>query len=220
MPSLVDRYDVVLDYLSSSVDEDPVYDWILKETAARGIPQIQITPIQGRFLNLLVKLIRARRIVEVGTLSGYSTVWMARALSPDGELISLEMSAKHAELARESLQRAGVADRAQVIVGPALESMADLELDGSLDLVFIDADKGNNGNYFSWAREHVRSGGLILVDNVLLNGKVATQESDFYRGLHAFNHAILSEYGDRAMVVPFFKKEEDNLDGLMIVQVP
>ena len=217
MPSLVDRYDVVLDYLSSGVDEDPVYDWILKETAARGIPQIQITPIQGRFLNLLVKLIGARRIVEVGTLSGYSTVWMARALPPDGELISLEMSSKHAELARESLQRAGVADRAQVIVGPALESMADLELDGSLDLVFIDADKGNNGNYFSWAREHVRSGGLILVDNVLLNGKVATQESDFYRGLHAFNHAILSEYGDRAMVVPFFKKEEDNLDGLMIV---
>jgi predicted O-methyltransferase YrrM len=220
MPSLENRYDVVLDYLAENVSQDPVYDWILRETSARGIPEIHITAIQGRFLNLLAHLIGARCILEVGALSGYSTVWLARALPAEGRLISLEMNATHAEMARESLTRAGVADRAEVIVGPALESMARLDLDDPLDMVFIDADKGNNGAYFAWARHHVRSEGLILIDNVLLNGRVVHQGTDFYRWLHAFNAEILSEYGDRASVVPFYKREEDNLDGILIVRVP
>lgn len=219
--NLHERYAVVFDYLERSLPDDPLYAWILAETAERGIPQIQITAEQGRTLRLLASLIGARRILEIGTLGGYSTVWLASALPADGRIITLEMQPKHAALAHEALDRAGLDGRAQVVVGPALASLEQLELDAPLDLVFIDADKPSNRAYFDWAVAHVRPGGLVLVDNVLLNGRVSTdQESAFYRDLRAFNDYVIARYGERVTVIPFFKDDEDNLDGLMVVHLP
>jgi predicted O-methyltransferase YrrM len=218
------NYIRVLNYIGSSLPDGAIYDWILKETAARGIPEMQITPAQGRVLNLLAKLIGARRVVEIGALSGYSGAWIATALppAPEGKLTSLEINEKHAEMARDSFRRAGVADRAEVIVGPALASLEKLEIDGKLDMVFIDADKPNNYNYFQWAIAHVRPGGLILVDNVLANGRVAEAEptSAYAKAIAEFNRYIFENYNPYATVVPFYKPDEDNLDGLLVVRVP
>ena len=218
------NYTRVLDYLGSNLPDEAVFDWILKETVARGIPEISVTPVQGRILNLLTKLVGARRVVEIGSLSGYSGSWIATALppAPEGKLTSLEISEKHAEMARDSFRRAGVADRAEVIVGPALASLERLEIDGKLDMVFIDADKPNNYNYFQWALAHVRPGGLILVDNVLANGRATEAEptTAYAKSIAEFNRYIFANHNSLATVVPFYKPGEDNLDGLLVVRVP
>jgi len=216
-----ETFTQILDYIDRNLANDPVYEWILRETAARGIPQIQITTVQGRVLNLLTSLVGARRALEIGALSGYSGVWIARALPPDGKLITLEMNERHAALARESFQRAGVADRVEVIVGPALESLHRLQLDAPLDLVFIDADKSNNLNYFRWALGHVRSGGLILVDNVFANGQATADQpqSEYARTIAEFNRYLFAHHNAQTTLIPFYKPDEDNLDGLAIVHV-
>ena len=220
MADLKDTYIRILDYLHDSMEDDPVYNWILEETIRRGFPQIQITPIQGRFLHLLVGLIGARHVLEVGTLGGYSTTWMATALPEGGKIVTLEANEQHAALAREAFERADVSDKVDVLVGPALTTMAELTLETPLDMAFIDADKPNNINYFRWAAERTRSGGLILVDNVLLNGHVLADEANAYmRSVDAFNRYIFDTYDHKANVIPFYKKDEDNLDGIMIVQV-
>lgn len=220
MAELKKIYAHVLDYLHENMEDYPVYTWILEEMSRRGFPGIQITPLQGRFLHLLVSLIKARHILEVGTLGGYSTVWMATALPAEGELITLEADEQHAALAREAFKRAGVDDKIEVIVGPALATMARLTLKEPLDMVFIDADKSNNINYFKWAAERTRSGGLILVDNVLMNGRVLTDEpSDYIDSIATFNRYIFDNYNHNVNVIPFYKRDEDNLDGIMIVQI-
>ncbi|MFP3896381.1 MAG: O-methyltransferase [Anaerolineales bacterium] len=220
MADLKDTYIQILDYLHGSMEDDPVYEWILAEMTRRGFPQIQITPLQGRFLHLLVELIGARHILEVGTLGGYSTIWMATALPAEGKLVTLEADEGHAALAREALARAGVDDKVEVMVGPALNTMAGLALERPLDMVFIDADKPNNINYFKWAARRMRSGGLILVDNVLMNGRVVTDRSSKYmRSIDAFNQYVFDNYDGKVNVIPFYKKHEDNLDGIMIVQI-
>jgi predicted O-methyltransferase YrrM len=219
---LKQTYVDILQYLNENLSDAPIYEWVLAETAARGLPQIQITAAQGRFLRLLVSLLRARRVLEVGTLCGYSTLWMAHALPSGGRLITLEANEQHAQLAREAFARAGVADRIELLVGPALESLAKLELDASLDLMFIDADKSNNRRYFDWAMQHVRPGGLVVVDNVLANGRVCDgQKAGAYaRSISEFNDYVFAHYAEQATVIPFYKQEEDNLDGILIVQMP
>lgn len=219
MPEMKETYIRILDYLAAQLTDDPVYEWILQQTAARGIPQIQITPVQGRFLHLLVQLVGARRILEVGTLAGYSTVWMARALPADGRLITLEANSQHAALAYESFRRAGVDDRVELHVGPALNTLARLSLDAPLDVAFIDADKSNNLRYFQWAVAHTRPGGLVIVDNIFMNGRAIEQAPSTPGSIAAFNQYVFEHYGDSAMAIPFFKQEEDNLDGMVIVRV-
>lgn len=222
MQDMRQTYVQVLEYIQGGLPDDPIYDWILRETTARGIPEIQVTPVQGRFLRLMVQLLGARQIVEVGTLSGYSGVWMARALPADGKLITLEANPKHAELAGEVFARAGVADRVQVIVGPAQDSLAALVLPAPLDLVFIDADKPSNDHYLAWAMGHMRSGGLVIVDNVLANGRVVSASPDDAYGssIDAFNRDVFARLGELATIVPFYKPDEDNLDGMLVVRVP
>ena len=221
MGDLLDRHVGVLEYLSDNLPDDPIYEWILNETKVRGIPRIQVTRGQGRLLYLLAKLVGARRILEVGALGGYSTVWLARALSHDGRLITLELSARHAALARESLQRAGLEGKTTVVVGPAEEALAEMVLDAPLDLMFIDADKPRNLTYLQWGMTHVRSGGLVLVDNVLRNGSVARGSGSASDGsLSAFNQYVFEHYNDETTIIPSYKRDEDNLDGLMIVRVP
>jgi predicted O-methyltransferase YrrM len=138
------------------------------------MPAIAVSAAQGKLLHLYARMIGARRILEVGTLGGYSTIWMARALPADGRIISLEIDPRHAEVARTNLSRAGVDHLAEVRIGPALESLAKMaaEGEGRFDLVFIDADKANIPEYFTLSSKLLRPGGVIIVDNVVRNGGV------------------------------------------------
>lgn len=138
---------------------------VTESAAAAGLPPIAVSPLQGKLLHLLARAQGARRILEIGTLGGYSTCWLARALPADGELLTLELDPHHAEVARGSLERAGVGDRVRVLVGPALETLP--TLDGPFDLVFVDADKRNNRAYVEHALRLSRPGSLIVVDNVV-----------------------------------------------------
>jgi len=160
---------------------DPVLEQALAASDAAGLPQIAVAANQGKLLMLLAQSIGARRILEVGTLGGYSTIWLARALPVDGRLISLELDPKHAEVARANLASAGFAGIAEVRTGRAVDSLPRLEAEGAspFDFVFIDADKPSNPDYFQWALRMSRPGGLIIVDNVVRRGAVlATDGQD------------------------------------------
>ncbi len=152
--------------------EDEALREAVEGAEAAGLPSIQVSPPQGKLLQLLVRLVGAKRILEFGTLGGYSAILMARALPADGRLISLEANPEYAEVARQSIERAGAGERVEVRVGPALEALPALEDAGPFDLVFIDADKVNTPNYFSWALDRTRAGGLIVADNVVRDGSL------------------------------------------------
>jgi predicted O-methyltransferase YrrM len=157
-------------YISGAlVEADPARD-AAAESRKAGLPDIAVAPNQGKLLNILARMIGARRILEVGTLGGYSAIWLARALPADGKLVTLEYSAKHAEVARANIGRAGLADKVEVIVGPALETLP--KVTGPFDLFFIDADKRSNPDYFRWALKLARKGSVIIVDNVVREGRL------------------------------------------------
>jgi len=160
--------------------DDPVLNAALDASDAAGLPQIAVAANQGKLLMLLAQTVGARRILEVGTLGGYSAIWLARALTADGRLISLELDPKHAAVATANLARAGFADRAEVRVGPAIAALPRLEQEkaGPFDLVFIDADKPSNADYFAWALKLTRPGSLIVVDNVVRRGAVTDAGGD------------------------------------------
>lgn len=146
-----------------------------RASAEAGLPDIAVSPAQGKFLQLLAEIQGARRVLEIGTLGGYSTLWLARALPADGRLVTLEYEPRHAEVARANLDRAGYGDLVEVRVGPALESLAKLadENPEPFDLVFVDADKGNNPGYLEWSLRLTRPGSVIVIDNVVRDGRVA-----------------------------------------------
>ena len=150
---------------------DPVLDATLEANAAGGLPPIDVSPLQGKLLHLLARSVGSRRILEIGTLGGYSTIWLARALPPGGQLITCERDPRHAEIARSNLDRAGLGDVVQVRVGRAIDTLSGL--DGPFDLAFIDADKASNAEYFHEALRLSRPGGVIIVDNVVRGGAVA-----------------------------------------------
>jgi predicted O-methyltransferase YrrM len=173
--SAVDRY-----FVEQLLPDDPALAAALEASAAAGLPAISVSPNQGMLLQLLARAIGAQRILEIGTLGGYSTIWLARALPADGRLISLEADAKHADVARANLARAGLDGIAEVRLGRALDTLPQLEREGQgpFDLVFIDADKPNNTPYFEWALRMTRPGSLIVVDNVVRGGDVVDADSD------------------------------------------
>ncbi|MFJ3988566.1 O-methyltransferase [Streptomyces sp. NPDC090032] len=146
----------------------------LADSEAAGLPHIAVAPNQGKFLHLIAQIQGARRVLEIGTLGGYSTIWLARALPADGVLVTLEYDARHAEVARGNLARAGLDKVAEVRVGPALDSLPGVAADhpDPFDLVFIDADKANNAHYVEWALRLTRPGSVIIVDNVVRDGRV------------------------------------------------
>ena len=164
-------------YLAAQLlEDDPVLEAALASSAEAGLPAINVSPLQGKFLYLLARLIGARRVLEIGTLGAYSAIWMARALPAGGRLVSLEVSPEHARVARANIVRAGLESTIEVVVGPALESLprlAEAEGRGSFDLTFIDADKPNNSQYWRWALELTRPGGAVVVDNVVRQGQVS-----------------------------------------------
>ena len=160
------------DFLNNTVvGDDPALSAAVEASDAAGLPQIAVSAQQGKFLSLLAGAIQARRILEIGTLGGFSTIWLARGAGPQGSVVTLEYEPKHAEVARANLERAGVADRVEVIVGAALDTLPTLN-GGPFDLVFIDADKENYVAYLEWAVRLARPGALIVADNVIRQGQV------------------------------------------------
>lgn len=157
------------------VGADPGLEAALAANARAGLPPIDVAPNQGKLLNLLARMSAARNVLEIGTLGGYSTIWLARAVGPSGRVVSLEREAAHAEVARANIERAGLADRVEVRVGVALDLLPLLAQEGrgSFDLVFIDADKENNSAYVRWALALSHPGTVIVVDNVVRGGAVA-----------------------------------------------
>ena len=172
----LERWTAVDHYFSDLlVPADPVLDAALDASVAGGLPAIQITPNQGKLLYLLARMVNARKVLEVGTLGGYSTIWLARALPADGRVVTLESDPKHAEVARANIARAGLTGNVEIRVGKALDLLpliAD-EARGPFDLVFIDADKPSTPDYFEWALQLTRRGSVIIVDNVVREGAVA-----------------------------------------------
>lgn len=188
----VDRYLTDL-----FVPADPVLEAVLEASAARGLPEHQVSPLQGKLLQLLARLQGARAILEIGTLGGYSTIWLARALAPGGRLITLEADAEHAAVARESFARAGLTDRIELVLGRALETLPAIEQRGlaPFDLIFIDADKPRLAEYFGWALELSRPGSAIVIDNVIRAGAVTDGESSdaSVQGVRRLNTILAAE---------------------------
>jgi len=176
---------------------DPALDAALRASEAAGLPPISVSPLHGKLLHLLARLQRARMILEVGTLGGYSAIWLARALPADGRLITLEADPTHAEVARANIARAGLADRVEVRLGPARATLPELAAEGRgpFDLVFVDADKPSNPDYFRWALRLTRPGSLIVVDNVVRDGKVVDAASDdpSVQGVRRLNELVAAE---------------------------
>jgi len=158
---------------------DRVLDEVIVANRKADLPEIDVTANQGKFLQLLVQIKGAKRILEIGTLGAYSTIWMARGLSEGGRIITLELSPHHAEVAKKNIARAGLEQTIEVRTGDALEQLAQMEKEGvePFDLIFIDADKPNNPNYLRWALHFSRPGTVIVGDNVIRNGEIADRHS-------------------------------------------
>ncbi|THD74310.1 MAG: O-methyltransferase [Phenylobacterium sp.] len=188
-----DAYTAVDAYLTEVLlAPDPVLDQALAAARAAGLPAIDVAPNQGKLLHLMAQMVGARRILEIGTLGGYSTIWLGRALPADGELITLEYAPKHAEVARRNLALAGLSDRVEVKVGAAIDTLPTLT--GPFDFVFIDADKPSNPDYFTWALKLSRPGSVIVVDNVVRSGAVADPKGDAaVQGIRRMNAMIAAE---------------------------
>jgi predicted O-methyltransferase YrrM len=170
----VERYVV-----DSVIGSDALLDEVLRANAAAGLPSIDVAPNEGKLLYLLAKIRGAKRILEIGTLGGYSTIWLARSLLAEGRLLTLEVSAKHAEVAAKNIDRAGFSAKVEIRLGPAAESLAKLHEAGAapFDFIFIDADKPSNPKYLEWALKLSRPGTVIVVDNVIREGEIVDAAS-------------------------------------------
>jgi predicted O-methyltransferase YrrM len=188
----VDRYLTDL-----FVQPDPALEAALQASAAAGLPPIQVSPNQGKLLLLLARVQAARNILEIGTLGGYSTVWLARALPGNGRLITLELDEKFAAVARANIARAGLADVVELRLGRALQTLPQLAAEGRgpFDLIFIDADKASYPDYFKWALKLSRRGSLIIADNIVRKGAVADAASSDpnVQGVRRFNELLAAE---------------------------
>jgi predicted O-methyltransferase YrrM len=203
------------------VPPDAALDAALEASNAAGLPPIAVTPLQGKLLHLLARLQGARRILEIGTLGGYSTIWLARALPRDGRLITLESDQRHADVARANISRAGLDAMVDLRVGRALETLHQLAAEGggTFDLIFIDADKQNIPGYFNFARQLSRRGSLIIVDNVVRDGRVIDDQSSDpdIQGIRKFNQLLAAESGICATAIQTVGAK--GYDGFAIVLV-
>ncbi len=186
----VDRY--ITDLL---VPQDPALDAALRASVAAGLPPINVSPNQGKLLMILAQLHGAKNILEIGTLGGYSTIWLARGMSQGGHLITLEADAKHADLARANIARAGLANVVDLILGKALDTLPQLTGRGPFDLIFIDADKASLPDYFTWSLKLSRPGSLIIIDNVIRDGAVidAASPDPAVQGVRRMNEMMAAE---------------------------
>ncbi|MGA3284717.1 MAG: O-methyltransferase [Verrucomicrobiota bacterium] len=212
----VDRYLADL-----FVPSDPALDAALAASVAAGLPPISVSPNQGKLLQLLARIQGARSILEIGTLGGYSTIWLARALPAGGRLITLEFEPKHAEVARANLIRAGLAGVVELRVGRALDTLPQLAAEGRgpFDLIFIDADKPSTADYFAWSLKLSRRGSVIIVDNVVRKGAVSDAASDDpnVRGMRRFHESLAAE--KRVSATVFQTVGSKGYDGFAIALV-
>lgn len=195
---LQETWTAVDDYIDGQlVPSDLALDFARQTSEAAGLPQIAVTPSQGKLLHLLARSVGAVNILEIGTLGAYSTIWLARALGEGGRLVTLEADAKHAEVARANIANAELADRVELREGAALDTLPELAAEGlaAFDFIFIDADKENNANYFEWALKLSRPGSMIFIDNVIREGAVADEASDdpMVLGVRRLNDALAKE---------------------------
>lgn len=215
---LVQQVDEYIEALF--VPADPVLTLNIASSDAAGLPHINVTPNQGKFLHLLAKIAGARRILEIGTLGGYSTTWLARALPADGKLITLEFSPVHARVAANNLAGAGLTDRVEIRVGDAAESLRAMAAAGEapFDFVFIDADKSGYPRYLELVLPLSRTGTVIVADNIIRNGAVmgASPADPNDRGARAYNAAAAAHPRLETIALPMFKEK---LDGMAISRV-
>lgn len=186
--SLSQRYHAYVSELFAREDETLRY--VRQQTAARGLPQISLEPNEAKLLQLLIRLSGAARVVEVGTLAGYSGICIARALPDHGQLITIEVSRLHAEVARAHFEYAGLADKVKVLQGAGVQVLPKLAPDGPFDLMFIDADKGNYHNYLAWAADNLRVGGAVVADNAFWGGAIFDPQTEDDRAMVAFNRML------------------------------
>ena len=171
--------------------EDEVLRYVREHTVALGLPEIHIRPEEGQMLQFLAQAVRARRVVEVGTLAGYSGIWLARALPWDGQLITLELNPRHAQIAREHFALAGVTDRVTIRIGEAGDSLQKLASEGPFDMMFLDADKTGYPDYLDWAVQNIRPGGVIAAHNAFRGGALVRGEPNAdTRAMLAFLEAL------------------------------
>ncbi|MFG1419604.1 O-methyltransferase [Xanthobacter sp. V0B-10] len=215
-------WSAVDDYLTSRVlRPDPVLDAALEASAAAGLPAIAVSAAQGQLLHLFALMVGARRILEIGTLGGYSSIFLARALPADGRLVTLEAVPRHAEVAAANFERAGLSHLIDLRVGPALETLPKLEAEGAgpFDLVFIDADKPSNTEYLRWSLRLTRPGSIIICDNVVRNGAVVEAESSdaSVQGVRRFLDALAEEKGLTATAIQTVGAK--GYDGFALIRV-
>jgi len=192
-----DRWNAMDDYIVGKLVSDPVFEDVLAANAAAGLPAIDVSTAHGKLLHLFARMSGARRVLEIGTLGGFSTIWFAKALPADGVVVTLEALPEHAEVARANFARVGVADRIDLRLGQALDSLAALVAEGAapFDLIFIDADKPNNPHYLAWALKLSRPGTVIVADNVVRGGAVldAASRDSNVQGIRAFFDMMAAE---------------------------
>ncbi len=193
-----DHWSAVDAYISNLLlPQDPVLDAALQASRAAALPSIHVSPTQGKMLHILARAQGARRILELGTLGAYSTIWLARALPHDGRLVTLEANPKHAEVARKNLARAGLEQAVELRLGPALDSLKQMVAAGTpaFDFIFIDADKPGYADYLTWTLKLSRPGTLIIADNVVRKAKVIDHQSDDanVQGIRRFNQVLAAE---------------------------
>lgn len=194
MKNFGQNQDNVVEYVEALFPEDKTLQEIRYRCQQEGVPAIQVASMDGRHLEVLVRSMLAKNVVEIGTLGGYSGVCIARSLPADGKLYTFEYSAKHAEVARESFLRAGVLDKVEIFVGPAIENLPLISHRGPFDLVFIDADKESYPDYLDWAIDHLRIGGTVLGDNAFgWGGVVQEASSEDILGLQKFNARLAQD---------------------------
>jgi len=209
-------------YISDLFNQpDEALDAVEKAIIEENIPQISISPNQGKFLQIMAKLCGAKKILELGTLGGYSTIWFGRALPEGGKLITLEYSQHHANVAQKNIERAGLGDVVEIRVGKALDTLPVLQEEGQgpFDLIFIDADKQPYAEYFEWALKLSRPGTLIIADNVIRDGKVLDPNStdEMVQGVQRFNTLLSKTTGVTATIMQTVGVKEH--DGMAIVIV-
>ncbi|MGA3171718.1 MAG: O-methyltransferase [Chthoniobacteraceae bacterium] len=204
------------------IPKDDALDQCVAANAGGGLPAIDVSPLQGKLLNLLARMRGARSVLEIGTLGGYSTIWLARALPADGRLVTLELSPAHARVARANISRAGLADKVELIEGPATESLARLHAEGRgpFDLIFIDADKPGYPAYLEWSLKLSAPGTIIIGDNVVRHGQVADEPGsgdENVRAVRAFIEAIAANPRLDATVIQTVGAK--GYDGFLIARV-
>ena len=217
-----DKWIAIDDYIAENfLDDDPALDAALAASEAAGLPKIQVAPLQGKLLMMLAASLGARNILEVGTLGGYSTIWLARGLADGGRVVTLELDPGHVKVARKNFENAGLADRIEVRVGAALDTLAALHAEGAgpFDLIFIDADKPSTPDYFDWAVKLAHKGTLIVVDNVVREGAILAAQSDntHVKGLRDFYSRAAAD--PRVTATAIQTVGNKGHDGLAIVRV-